>query len=198
MSRVDTHFIIPINDKPPYKYANPSPLTLKESNAMHKDSLKRGKIKPLDFSKPSKPTRPAPAAPMKVEPVDTPATTFSDICQVEVNADRLQEAIVIKFEELLQSTKDNQGPQFGAILLLVKTGDGETTELWFPKKCCKNLDLDEQTVLVWDKIVDKKGEELEFMDGFGFALQYYKEYYSEDELGEEETEEELNFGEDYP
>ena len=68
----------------------------------------------------------------------------------------LKSSVQIAFIELQHVTKSEELEQ-GALLLLV---DDEAAPVWVPKKLCSNLDLDHNTVWVWDQFVDGTKQEL--------------------------------------
>lgn len=87
---------------------------------------------------------------MPPAPVATPKpySKYSSECKVEP-ASRLSSALVISFEQLVIVTKEGD-PYQGAILIDLVTAAGEVKEQWLPKKLCSNLDLEDNTVCVWD------------------------------------------------
>lgn len=87
---------------------------------------------------------------MPPAPVATPKSNdkYSKECKVEP-APRLSSALVISFEQLVIITKEGD-PYQGALLIGLVTAAGEVKEQWLPKKFCSNLDLEDNTVCVWD------------------------------------------------
>lgn len=148
-------YIIPIPNTRPVRYANPTPLTLEESNKMHRDSIEDGLNQPLDFTDGELEA----FSSFDDEPADTPTPLLCNVCKIETNANRLADSLVIPFEEFLTSTKKHSSTE-GALLIAVADSEGEIQQIWLPKKCCCNLDLANKTVCVWDKIMDKKIKEL--------------------------------------
>ena len=164
----DSCFILPVPDTHPVRYYNPSPLTLKESTEMHKDSLESMLARRLASS--SSPTYIEDLFddPESIE--STESIEYDDICKIELDPARLKDSMVVFFESLVRTTGANQFA--GAILLEIVSEEGDLTEMWLPKKCCSNLDLANNSVCVWDKIIEGKEE-----DGISFAIPpvYYED-----------------------
>jgi hypothetical protein len=159
-------FIMPVPDTYPVRYFNPFPLTLKESHTMHNDSLTDPAVGeqidlPLDTDRACPPL------------VEEPVPQYSTICKVEIEAHRLKDSLVIAFDELCASTKDREGPKAGALLVVLTDAENEPHEVWIPKKLCSNLDLENNTVCVWDVIMNKKIEEL---GGLAYEPMYHAEF----------------------
>lgn len=72
---------------------------------------------------------------------------YSELCKTESVAARLKDSIVITFYEFTRDTEK-------ALLFVLVNADGSCFNVWFPKRCCSNLDLINKTVCVWDKIVN--------------------------------------------
>lgn len=80
--------------------------------------------------------------------------------RVKVEPDsRLQQSTKVHYVDLQALTKEHEGPSQGALLLHLEVMD-EVAPVWLPKKLCSNLDLEEQTVYIWNVIWDKKWKEL--------------------------------------
>jgi len=91
---------------------------------------------------------------------------------------RLANSLVLIFNEVKVITKP--GHWEGALLLAVTAGNGEEVEMWLPKKLCSNLDLEAQTVCVWDVFMNKKLAELDTVGGLAIPAEQYKQ----EELGD--------------
>lgn len=125
-----------------------------------------------EFNKPKPTLDPSPFS----EP-NTPV--YSSICKVE-KAARLTASYVIYYETIQMITK-NGDTRAGAILfeLVVRddiTGEMTDYELWLPKKLLSNLIEADKTVCMFDKIFDKKIEELK-EEGYTLVTKpiYYKD-----------------------
>lgn len=80
---------------------------------------------------------------------------------------RLTSSFLIVFDNVLNITK--QGQLEGAILLEVTDSEGYLKEIWLPKKVCSNLDLEKQTICIWDVIMKKK---IEGLGGLAYEPSY--------------------------
>jgi len=76
----------------------------------------------------------------------------------ETNNYRLKSSLLLSFEDCLVITEASTDE--GAILLEVMSADDVLTEMWLPKKVCSNLDLEDKTICVWDKVLNKKIEDM--------------------------------------
>ena len=85
---------------------------------------------------------------------------------------RLNQALVIHFEELITLTR--LGVNEGALLILVIDSEGNPHEMWLPKKLCSNLDRENKTVCVWDKVMEKKIDDI---GGLNYEPVYASEVY---------------------
>ena len=92
---------------------------------------------------------------------------------------RLVNCLVLIFNEVKVITKP--GHYEGALLLEVVAANGESVDMWLPKKLCSNLDLEAQTVCVWDVFMEKKMLEIAELGGLATPPEYYKQ----EELGDE-------------
>jgi hypothetical protein len=92
---------------------------------------------------------------------------------------RLVSSYLISFEAILHITKESAYE--GAILLELPVASGELVEVWLPKKLCSNLDIDAQTVCVWDKFMDKKLAELDVHGGLAYEVAYYSDHAKDSE-----------------
>ncbi len=149
-----------------HKKSKSRPLTQQESEQMHRDSLENlGNLE-------------APA-PDEIE-VDQSEPYYSDHCKVKA-ANYLKESLVVEFNELLKVTGDTH--YAGALLVEINSAGGGTVSMWLPKNCCCNLDLQENTVCVWDQIMNKKVDEVE---GFLIEPEYYHKYHGIDDADEDD------------
>ena len=90
-----------------------------------------------------------------------PSSSYSRYSsEVKVEPDsRLTQFLIISFEQLVTITKrDNKLD--GAILLDLPLASGDVVGCWIPKKLCSNLDLEHNTICVWDKFMVDRIEEL--------------------------------------
>lgn len=87
---------------------------------------------------------------------------LSSLVTIQTNSSRLNSYHVVHFEEWLTTTKESN-IKAGAILLKVECIAG-FVDCWFPKKCCVNLNTANNTVLVWDNIIEDKFDAGEFDD----------------------------------
>jgi len=96
--------------------------------------------------------------------------SYSKDVKVETEPYRLKSSLVISFEELLTITGVDKGISAGAILVtLPLSEDRGTIEQWIPKKLCCNLDLEANTVLVWDVFMKAR---IENMGGLAYEPAY--------------------------
>jgi len=83
---------------------------------------------------------------------------YSSLVKIEPDS-RLSQSLIISFEQLVTITKTDNKLD-GAILIDLLLADGNVVECWIPKKLCSNLDLEHNTVCVWDKFMNSRIEEL--------------------------------------
>ena len=91
---------------------------------------------------------------------------FSPLVQIK-SPENIHRCFKVTFHEFIRVSKEEEGPQSGAIYLslqmvTVASKQVVETKMWFPRRVCCNLDLENKTIIVWKTFLESKLDE--YMD----------------------------------